>query len=115
MALITLANAQLAFGHVPLLEHADFALESAERVGLIGRNGAGKSSLLRILAGLERPDDGELQRQQGLHTAFVAQEPQLAEEDTVFESVQSGLADVIALVDDYTHSRGDLDALQGRI
>ncbi len=115
MALITLADAQLAFGHVPLLDHADFSLEAGERVGLIGRNGAGKSSLLRILAGMERPDDGQVQRQQELHTAFVAQEPQLGEDATVFESVQSGLADVIALVDDYTHSRGDLDALQGRI
>jgi ATP-binding cassette subfamily F protein uup len=115
MALITLADAQLAFGHVPLLDHADFSLEAGERVGLIGRNGAGKSSLLRILGGQERPDDGEIQRQQGLHTAFVAQEPQLAEDATVFEAVQSGLADVIALIDDYTHGRGDLDALQGRI
>ena len=115
MALITLADAQLAFGHVPLLDHADFSLEAGERVGLIGRNGAGKSSLLRILAGQERPDDGAVQRQQGLHTAFVAQEPQLADDATVFEAVQSGLADVIALIDDYTHSRGDLDSLQSRI
>jgi ABC transport system ATP-binding/permease protein len=115
MALITLADAQLAFGHVPLLDHADFSLEAGERVGLIGRNGAGKSSLLRILAGLERPDDGEVQRQQGLHTAFVTQEPVLTEDATVFEAVQSGLADVIALIEDYSHGRGDLDALQGRI
>ncbi len=115
MALITLADAQLAFGHVALLDHADFSLEQAERVGLIGRNGAGKSSLLRILAGFERPDDGEIQRQQGLHTAFVAQEPVLTEDATVFDAVQAGLADVIAFIDDYTHGRGDLDALQGRI
>jgi ABC transport system ATP-binding/permease protein len=115
MALITLADAQLAFGHVPLLDHADFSLEAGERVGLIGRNGAGKSSLLRILASLERPDDGEVQRQQGLHTAFVTQEPVLTEDATVFEAVQSGLADVIALIEDYSHGRGDLDALQGRI
>jgi ATP-binding cassette subfamily F protein uup len=65
MALITLLNAQLAFGHVPLLDHTDIAIESAERVGLIGRNGAGKSSLLKILGGLEKPDDGTLQVQQG--------------------------------------------------
>src|SRR4029078_10457404 len=115
MALITFLNAQLAFGHVSLLAHADFSLEAGERVGLIGRNGAGKSSLLRILAGLERPDDGEIQRQQGLHTAFVTQEPVLTEDATVFEAVQSGLADVIALIDDYSHGGGDLDALQGRI
>jgi len=115
MALITLADAQLAFGHVPLLDHADFSLEGGERVGLIGRNGAGKSSLLRILAGFEHPDDGEVQRHQGLHTAFVAQEPVLDEAQTVFEAVQAGLADVIALVDDYTHGRGDLDRLQGLI
>jgi ATP-binding cassette subfamily F protein uup len=115
MALITLADAQLAFGHVPLLDHADFSLEPGERVGLIGRNGAGKSSLLRILAGSERPDDGEVQRQQGLHVAFVAQEPQLEEDATVFDAVQTGLADVVALIDQYTHGQGDLDALQGRI
>ncbi|RYF18836.1 MAG: ATP-binding cassette domain-containing protein [Comamonadaceae bacterium] len=115
MALITLADAQLAFGHVPLLDHADFALESGERIGLIGRNGAGKSSLLRILAGMEHPDDGEVQRQQGLHTAFVAQEPVLDAGQTVFDAVQAGLGDVIALIDEYTHGHGDLDALQGRI
>src|SRR5690606_18266186 len=73
------------------------------------------SSLLRILAGLELPDDGVLHRQQGLHVAFVAQEPVLQEEASVFESVRSGIADVIALVDAYSSGQGDLDALQGRI
>ena len=69
MALITLLDAQLAFGHVALLDHADFSLESNQRIGLIGRNGTGKSSLLKILAGLEKPDDGILQLQQNLrHT-----------------------------------------------
>ncbi|HEY1227234.1 MAG TPA: ATP-binding cassette domain-containing protein, partial [Ramlibacter sp.] len=115
MALLTLLNAQLAFGHVPLLDHAEFALESAERVGLIGRNGAGKSSLLKILAGLERVDDGALQLQQGLKIAYVAQEPTLAPEATVADAVREGLADVLALFDQYTHNQGDLDALQGRI
>ena len=52
MALITLINAQLAFGHVALLDHTDFSLELGERVGIIGRNGAGKSSMLKIIAGL---------------------------------------------------------------
>jgi ABC transport system ATP-binding/permease protein len=115
MALITLAAAQLAFGHVPLLDHADFALESNERVGLIGRNGAGKSSLLKILGGLERMDDGALHVQQGLRAAYVAQEPQLDPASTVFDAVRAGVADLIELIDRYTHGDGDLDELQGRI
>ena len=115
MALLTLSNAQLAFGHVPLLDHTDFALESQERIGLIGRNGAGKSSLLRILGGLEKPDDGLLQLQQGLQIAFVAQEPQLDAQASVFESVSAGLAPLLALLDEYTTGQGDLDTLQRQI
>ena len=115
MALITLLDAQLAYGHVALLDHADFALESVERVGLIGRNGAGKSSLLKILAGLERPDDGILQLQQALRVAYVAQEPVLDPGSTVFEATRSAVADLIALIDRYTHGQGDLDALQSQI
>ena len=116
MAIITLGDAQLAFGHFPLLDHADFALEAGDRVGLIGRNGAGKSSLLRILAGMERPDDGQVQFQQGLRIAHVAQEPQLDPEATVFSAVQEGLAEIIALVDRYTHhADADHDALQAQI
>jgi ABC transport system ATP-binding/permease protein len=115
MALITLLNAQLAFGHVALLDHTDFSLEAGERVGLIGRNGAGKSSLLKILAGLERPDDGTLQLQQGLRSAYVAQEPLLDVQATIFQATLTGVADVIALIDQYSHGQGDLDKLQGAI
>ena len=115
MALITLLNAQLAFGHVALLDHADFALESGERIGLIGRNGAGKSSLLKILAGLEKADDGILQLQQGLRIAYVAQEPVLDAGASVFDATRAGVADVIALIDQYSHGHGDLDSLQGAI
>lgn len=115
MALITLLNAQLAFGHVPLLDKTDFSLEPGERVGLIGRNGAGKSSLLKILGGLEKPDDGTLQFQQGLRIAYVAQEPMLDQQATVFTAVSSGLSRVIELIDQYSHGTGDLDALQSEI
>ena len=115
MALLTLLDAQLAFGHVPLLDHADFALEPGERVGLIGRNGAGKSSLLRILGGLESADDGQLQAQQSLRVAFVAQEPELAADATVFDAVAQSLAPLRALMDAYAAGQGDLDALQERI
>ncbi|MET4579813.1 ATP-binding cassette domain-containing protein [Ottowia thiooxydans] len=115
MALLTLLDAQLAFGHVPLLDHADFALEENERVGLIGRNGAGKSSLLRILAGMERPDDGALQKRLDLRVAFVAQEPTLDAEATVFDTVASSLANVRALIDAYSTGAGDLDTMQAEI
>ncbi|HBD34299.1 MAG TPA: ABC transporter ATP-binding protein, partial [Cupriavidus sp.] len=63
------------FGHVALLDHTDFSLEAGERVGLIGRNGTGKSSLLRIVAGMSAPDDGLISRQSGVTCAYVAQEP----------------------------------------
>ena len=115
MALITLLDAQLAFGHVALLDHADFSLESQERVGLIGRNGAGKSSLLKILAGMERPDDGTVQVQGNTRIAYVAQEPVLNADATVFVAVSAGLARVVALIDEYSQGHGDLDAMQSEI
>ena len=117
MALITLQNAQLAFGHVALLDHTDFALEAQERVGLIGRNGTGKSSMLKILAGLEKPDDGTVQVQTGLRVAYVPQEPILDLDSTVFEAASVGLADARAARDLYLSGADglDLDALQNRI
>ena len=115
MALITLMNAQLAFGHVALLDHADFSLEAQERVGLIGRNGTGKSSLLKILAGLEKPDDGKLVVQQGVRLVYVAQEPQLDPEATIEDAVAVGVARARSLIDTYTQGEGDLDALQSEI
>ncbi len=115
MALITFLNAQLAFGHVALLDHTDFALESGERIGLIGRNGTGKSSFLKILAGLEKADDGSLQLQQNLRLAYVAQEPVLDQNATVFVAASAGIAGVVALVNQYCEGVGDLDALQSAI
>ncbi|HOE41328.1 MAG TPA: ATP-binding cassette domain-containing protein [Rhodoferax sp.] len=115
MALITLLDAQLAFGHVALLDHADFSLETQERVGLIGRNGAGKSSMLKILGGLDKPDDGTLQVQGGTRIAYVAQEPQLDPDATVFVAVSAGVARARALIDEYSQGHGDLDAMQSEI
>ena len=115
MSLIQLQQAQLAFGHVPLLDHVDFALETQERVGLIGRNGTGKSSMLKILAGLEKPDDGQIQMQQGVQLAYVAQEPVLNPNHTIFESVSHALADIHQLIERYSSGEGDLDQLQNEI
>lgn len=117
MALINLLNAQLAYGHVALLDHTDFSLEAQERVGLIGRNGTGKSSLLKILASMEKPDDGTLQIQGGVRIAYVAQEPILELNASVFETASLGLARARKARDLYLsgdHSL-DLDALQTEI
>jgi ATP-binding cassette subfamily F protein uup len=112
MALLTLTNAHLAYGHVALLDGAEFALETAERVALIGRNGAGKSSLLKILAGLDKPDDGLLQVQQGLRRTYVPQEPQFAPGVTVFDAVSEGVAEAKALRAQFeAHDGLDHDAL----
>jgi ATP-binding cassette subfamily F protein uup len=120
MAVISLSNAQLAFGHVALLDHAEFSLEAGERVGLIGRNGTGKSSLLKIIAGKSRLDDGLLVMQQGIKIAYVEQEPQFAPEMSVFDAVASGLAELQALLSEYEQltaqlGSGDDDAAMERM
>ncbi len=117
MAVLSLSNAHLAYGHVALLDGASFSLETGERLGLIGRNGAGKSSLLKILAGLEKPDDGLLQLTQGLRIRYVPQEPAFEAEATVFDAVSDGVAEAKAVRAAYEeHAPGvDLDALQTRI
>ncbi|MGE8612904.1 MAG: ATP-binding cassette domain-containing protein [Achromobacter veterisilvae] len=91
--LITLTDVQLAYGHHPLLDHADFAIQAGERIGLIGRNGAGKSSLLRLLDGRTQPDDGDIARSSGLRVATVEQEPELDENATVFDVVSNAEGD----------------------
>ena len=117
MAVLSLSNAHLAFGHVALLDGAGFSLEAGERLGLIGRNGAGKSSLLKIIAGLEKPDDGLLQVTQNLRIRYVPQEPSFDAALSVFDVVAEGVAEARSVRQQYEeHAEGvDLDALQTRI
>ena len=115
MAFITLQAAQLAFGDVPLRDRTSLAIEASERIGLIGRNGTGKSSLLKILAGKEQLDDGVIQFQQNLNIAYVAQEPQLQADMTIFEAVSEGLAGLKDTIEQYVTGVGDLDTLQNII
>ncbi len=117
MAILSLSNAHLAFGHVALLDNAAFSLEIGERLGLIGRNGAGKSSMLKIVAGLEKLDDGLLQMTQGVRICYVPQEPVFEPGHSVYEAVSEGVAEARAARQAYEeHADGvDLDALQTRI
>ena len=114
MALLTLQNAHLAFGLAALLDGADFAVESRERIGLIGRNGAGKTSLLKVLAGVQALDDGAMAQQSGLRVTTVPQEPVFAPDATVFDAVAEGLGQVRALRQRYetmTAAGGDAHEL----
>ncbi|NDU88216.1 MAG: ATP-binding cassette domain-containing protein [Ferrovum sp.] len=91
MPLLTLDSVSLAYGLHALLDRVDFQLDSGERVGLIGRNGGGKSTFLRILTGEITPDHGKVWRQSALKMGYVPQEPQLIASDTVFDAVARGL------------------------
>ena len=88
MTLLSLLSAELAYGLTPLLDQAACSLEEGDRVGLIGRNGTGKSTLLNVFAGRTALDDGELQRRDGLRIVTVEQEPELPPADTLFESLR---------------------------
>src|SRR5258705_6744119 len=88
MPLLNLLSAELAYGLTPLLDQAACALEEGDRVGLIGRNGTGKSTLLNVFAGRSALDDGEVQRRDGLRIVTVEQEPELPPADTLFESLR---------------------------
>jgi ATP-binding cassette subfamily F protein uup len=113
MPYITLDNASLAFGHHALLDHAAFQLDANERVGLIGRNGAGKSSLLKIIAGESKLDDGTVWRAPAVRIAYVSQEPVLDSGHSVYEAVAEGLGALQKLLVDYhavSHQMAQPDA-----
>ncbi|MEW6611272.1 MAG: ribosomal protection-like ABC-F family protein [Pseudomonadota bacterium] len=129
MPLITLEKASLAYGHWALLDQAEFSLEPGERVGLIGRNGAGKSSLLQVLAGIQPLDAGLARRDNAVRLAYVPQEPPLDLEHSVFEAVAEGLGPLRQTLLEYhavTHALSEpgaeveqllqrLQRLQGRL
>ena len=116
MPYLKLSSACLAYGHVPLLDHADFLLDPGERVALIGRNGTGKSSLLAALAagsGRGKLDDGEVWVQPGIRVGYVPQEPPFDVEMTVFEAVTSGMGEAAKLLAAYhevSHQMAEPDA-----
>ncbi len=101
MPLVQLSQVCLAYGHVPLLDHVDLVIEPNQRIGLIGRNGTGKSSLLKLIEGVVAADDGMVWRAPELKLASVAQEPLFHPELTVFEAVAEGIGHGTQLLIDY--------------
>jgi ATP-binding cassette subfamily F protein uup len=101
MPLAILDKLELAYGHWPLMDGASLVIDKGERIGLIGRNGAGKSSLLKVVAGEIKADAGEMWTKPGLHLAFVTQEPAFAPGHSVFEAVAAGAGPAHGLLNAY--------------
>ena len=117
MALLTLRDIHLAYGMAPLLDGVNLSLEPGERVAIAGRNGQGKSTLLRIIAAQTQADSGEITRQDGLITAFLTQELPGGVEGTVFDVVAEGLGEAGRLLERFHHlsqaaASGDAEALE---
>src|SRR4051794_7931555 len=108
MPLLTLAGARLAFGHVALLDDADLQIDARERIGLIGRNGSGKSSLLRVLAGEADLDDGELWIAPATRITLVPQEPAIDPALSVYAAVALGLGSDGQVLTQYHHAAAAL-------
>nr|WP_038334768.1 ATP-binding cassette domain-containing protein [Kingella kingae] len=94
MTILAVENASFAVGHVPLLDKTSFQLNQGEKIGLIGRNGAGKSSFLKILAGAQKLDDGQIIVQNGMKIVYVPQESVFDDQASVFDVVSQGLGDL---------------------
>ncbi|WP_153447147.1 ABC transporter ATP-binding protein [Vibrio algicola] len=103
MALITIHNGQLAFGDHPLLDRTDFSLQQNERVCLVGRNGAGKSTMMKVLSGEILMDDGKIQVTQDVVVSRLEQDPPRNAEGTVYDYVAEGVAEVGGLLKEYHH------------
>lgn len=112
MALINLRNVSLAYGGPPLFEQVDFQIEPGERVCLVGRNGTGKSTFMKLLSGDILPDEGEIVRQQGLRVARLTQEVPHGLEGTVYDVVAGGLGELGELLTRY-HQISHLLSLPG--
>jgi ATP-binding cassette subfamily F protein uup len=120
VALISLRNITLAFGGPPLFDGINLQIEPGDRLCLMGRNGSGKSTLLKLIDGELTPETGEIQRQQGLKVAQVAQDVPLGLTGTVFDVVASGMGNAADLLAEYHHVSHELSidgsqALLGRL
>jgi len=103
MALISLQDITLAYGGPPLFDHMDLQLEQGERVALLGRNGVGKTTLMKIMAGHLQPDLGKIVYQKGIRVTHLPQEVPSGISGSVFDLVLSGLGERVKLLSDYHH------------
>jgi len=101
MPLLRLDNISLSYGYLPLLAHVQFQIDAGERVCLVGRNGTGKTTLLRVITGDAVPEAGEVWVQDGLRVAHLEQEVPPDKEQTIFEVVASGLGELGKLLFEY--------------
>ncbi len=101
MPLLSLKNISIAYGDNQLLDNASLTLDSGQRVGLIGRNGEGKSTLLNIISGRQPPDEGEVRIEPGATTATLEQAPSLTGDDTIYDAVAMGLGEIGVWLADY--------------
>lgn len=109
MNILSVENASFAVGHVALLDKTSFQLDRGEKIGLIGRNGAGKSSFLKILAGVQKLDDGQIIVQNNLKIVYVPQESFFDKKATVFDTVAEGLGEIRDLLRRYHHVSHELE------
>lgn len=101
MKMLTVENISKTYGEKQLFDHISFTISEKERIGLIGINGTGKSSLLKIIAGLDAPDDGKIITAKDYSITFLAQQPELDPNKTVLEQVYHGDAPILKLMRDY--------------
>jgi ATP-binding cassette subfamily F protein uup len=112
MVLLRLENISLSYGYLPLLAHVDFQIERGERVCLVGRNGTGKTTLLRAITGETTPEEGAVWRQETLRVAHLEQEAPPDSDQTIFEVVASGLGELGKLLLEYRQATQQADTVE---
>jgi ATP-binding cassette subfamily F protein uup len=117
MPLLTVENLQFAIGDRVLLDHANLTMERGDKFALIGRNGEGKSTFLKMLAGIQRADDGQIRLEPGSNVAYLPQDPHLDSDDTVYSVVAEGLGDLHDVLTEYHElaHNADSDAALDRL
>lgn len=114
-ALLSTSELRLSFGNQAVLDGATLAIYPGEKVGLVGRNGSGKSSFLRIVSGHESADDGRISRKQNLVVGYLPQEFKLDDDATVLENIRSGVSTLIEQIERFTHGENLSDTESDRL